>query len=160
MVVKNTPTSASIGLFFSSLYHLTLLTTVFFFKGIPGGGGGKEHTYQCRRHKRCRFNPWVQKTPGGGNGNPLQYSCLENPMDRRGGFFLKIPFLSFSKTEMPSDFSLPSLRVLLLKPHCHSVSLLAFSVIKFWVQSFALPPHSRSGSLSRLCFLRIRKTYI
>ena len=37
--------SASIGLFFSSLYHLTLLTTVFFFKGIPGGGGGKEHTY-------------------------------------------------------------------------------------------------------------------
>ena len=36
--------------------------------------GGKE----CRRRKRCGFNPWV------GNGNPvsLQYSCLKNSMDR------------------------------------------------------------------------------
>ena len=47
------------------------------------GTGGKEPTYQCRRHKRCRFDslgredfPWV------GRGNPLQYSCLENPIDK------------------------------------------------------------------------------
>ena len=26
---------------------------------------------QCRRHKRCRFNPWVEKSPGGGHGKPL-----------------------------------------------------------------------------------------
>ena len=37
---------------------------------------------QCRRHKRCGFNPWVGKFPAGGNGNPLQYSCLENPVDK------------------------------------------------------------------------------
>ena len=37
---------------------------------------------QCRRHKRCWFNPWFGKIPVEGNGNPLQYSCLENPMDR------------------------------------------------------------------------------
>ena len=43
---------------------------------------GKESTYQCRRRKRCAFNPWVGKIPGGGHGNSLQYSCLENPMDR------------------------------------------------------------------------------
>ena len=27
--------------------------------GFPGGTSGKE----CRRHKRCRFNPWVGKIP-------------------------------------------------------------------------------------------------
>ena len=29
--------------------------------GFPGGASGKESTYQCRRHKRCAFNPWVGK---------------------------------------------------------------------------------------------------
>ena len=43
---------------------------------------GKELACQCRRHKRCRFDPWSDKICGEGNGNPLQYSCLENPMDR------------------------------------------------------------------------------
>ena len=27
--------------------------------GFPGGTGGKEPTCQCRRPKRCGFNPWV-----------------------------------------------------------------------------------------------------
>ena len=40
---------------------------------------------QCRKHRRCRFDPWVGKIPGGGNGNPFQYSCLENSMDREPG---------------------------------------------------------------------------
>ena len=31
--------------------------------GSPGGASGKESTYQCRRHRRCRFNPWVRKIP-------------------------------------------------------------------------------------------------
>ena len=51
--------------------------------GFPGGTSGKELPYQCRRHKRHGFDPWVGKIPGEGNGNFLQYSCLENPMDRR-----------------------------------------------------------------------------
>ena len=29
--------------------------------GFPGGTSGKEPTCQCRRHKRCGFNPWVRK---------------------------------------------------------------------------------------------------
>ena len=31
--------------------------------GFPGGAGGKEPSCQCRRHKRCGFDPWVGKTP-------------------------------------------------------------------------------------------------
>ena len=31
--------------------------------GFPGGTSGKEPTHQGRRHKRCRFDPWVRKIP-------------------------------------------------------------------------------------------------
>ena len=31
--------------------------------GFPGGASGKEPTCQCRRHKRFRFDPWIQKIP-------------------------------------------------------------------------------------------------
>ena len=31
--------------------------------GFPGGTGGKEPTCQCRRRKRCGFDPWVGKIP-------------------------------------------------------------------------------------------------
>ena len=48
----------------------------------PGGTSSKELACQCRRHKKCRFDPWVGKIPWRRNGNPFQYSCLENPMDR------------------------------------------------------------------------------
>ena len=30
---------------------------------FPDGTSGKEHTYQCRRQKRCRFYPWLWKIP-------------------------------------------------------------------------------------------------
>ena len=31
--------------------------------GFLGAISGKESTCQCRRHKRCRFDPWVRKIP-------------------------------------------------------------------------------------------------
>ena len=31
--------------------------------GFPGGAKGKESACQCRRHKRCGFDPWVGKIP-------------------------------------------------------------------------------------------------
>ena len=31
--------------------------------GFPDGASGKEPVCQCRRHKRCRLNPWVRKVP-------------------------------------------------------------------------------------------------
>ena len=50
---------------------------------FPGGTGGKEPAYQCRRLKDMQVRSLGQENlPGGGHSNPLQYSCLENPMDR------------------------------------------------------------------------------
>ena len=31
--------------------------------GFLGGTSGKEPACQCKRHKRCRFNPWVRNIP-------------------------------------------------------------------------------------------------
>ena len=45
----------------SSLYHLTLLTTVFFLRASQVVLVVKNPP--TRRHKRCRFNPWVWKIP-------------------------------------------------------------------------------------------------
>ena len=42
---------------------------------FPGGASGKEPACQCRRHKRCRFDPGLVTSLS----NPLQYACLENP---------------------------------------------------------------------------------
>ena len=32
-------------------------------KGFPGSASGKEPAYQCRRRKRCKFDPWAGKIP-------------------------------------------------------------------------------------------------
>ena len=55
--------------------------------GFPGGGSDKEHTCQCRRHRRHEFNPCqrLRTSLGGEHGNSLKYSCLGNPMDRGAG---------------------------------------------------------------------------
>ena len=53
-------------------------------KRLPGGARGKESVCQCRRCKRCGFDPWVKKIPWRSEWQPtiLQYSCLENSIDR------------------------------------------------------------------------------
>ena len=39
------------------------LEKVGVIKGFPGGANGKESACQCRRCKRCEFDPWVGKIP-------------------------------------------------------------------------------------------------
>ena len=40
-----------------------MYTYIYTYMGFPGGSSGKEPACQCRRHRRCRFNPWVRKIP-------------------------------------------------------------------------------------------------
>ena len=40
--------------------------TYWYILCLPGGTSGKEPTCQCRRYKRCGFDPWSGKCPGGG----------------------------------------------------------------------------------------------
>ena len=37
--------------------------TYNWIQGFPGGASGKEPACQCRRYKRCCFDPWVRKIP-------------------------------------------------------------------------------------------------
>ena len=39
------------------------MCSIGLLRGFPDGAGGKEPACQCRRHKRCGFDPWVRKTP-------------------------------------------------------------------------------------------------
>ena len=68
-------------------------------KGFPGGTSGKEPIYQCREHKRHRFNPWVRKIPWRRARNPLQYSCLENPRDK-GAWWATVHGVEKSQTRL------------------------------------------------------------
>ena len=44
----------------------------------------KHKKTQCRKHKRCSFNPWLGRSPGGGHGSPLQHPCLlDRPIGQR-----------------------------------------------------------------------------
>ena len=54
------------------LYSMRLIKAKFTVreKGFPGGASGKESPCQCRRPKRCRFNPWVRKIPWRGKQQP------------------------------------------------------------------------------------------
>ena len=65
-----------------TLYKIQKCMTVQCLVGLLRWLSGKEPTYQCKRHKRCKFSPSVIKIPWRRACNPLQYSCLENPMDR------------------------------------------------------------------------------
>ena len=50
--------------FFPSNTPLVLLVTESHQSlGFLGGTSGKELACQCRRHKRCGFDPWIRKTP-------------------------------------------------------------------------------------------------
>ena len=42
---------------------LPVLDQYPFFLGFPGGASGKEPACQCRRCKKCGFDPWVWKIP-------------------------------------------------------------------------------------------------
>ena len=39
------------------------LAKLFSVVGFPGGGVVKGSACQCRKPKRCGFNPWVRKIP-------------------------------------------------------------------------------------------------
>ena len=44
-------------------WYFIVIAISYLGEGFPGGASGKEPTCQCRRHKRCRFDPWVEKIP-------------------------------------------------------------------------------------------------
>ena len=41
---------------------------------FPGSTNGKEPASQCRRHKRCGFNPWVRNIPWRRKQQPTRVS--------------------------------------------------------------------------------------
>ena len=44
-------------------FWIQMLLTCYYTIGLLGGASGKQLACQCRRHKRCLFDPWVGKVP-------------------------------------------------------------------------------------------------
>ena len=52
--------------------------------GFPGGTSGKEPSCQCRRYKRCAFDPWIGKIPlEEGIATHSSILAWRIPMDKR-----------------------------------------------------------------------------
>ena len=50
---------------------------------IPGGTSDEEPACQYRRHKKCRFNPWVRKIPWKRAWQPIPVFLLEESHGQR-----------------------------------------------------------------------------
>ena len=81
MVHKNAAEPKTAGICTVSNRHVETVAVQNCSLGFPGGTGGKEPTYQCRRHRRHRFNRWIRRIPWRRTWQPTPVSCLENPMD-------------------------------------------------------------------------------
>ena len=68
-------------------------------RGFPSGAQCKEFACQCRRHKRCGFNPWVRKYFVLGYKILLQYPCLENIVER-GAWWAIVHGVTKSQTSL------------------------------------------------------------
>jgi len=53
-------------------------------RGFPGGTSGKEPTCQCRRRKKCGFDPSVGKIPWGRAWQPTPVFLLGESKGQRG----------------------------------------------------------------------------
>ena len=42
---------------------ITVLSNLMYIEGLPTWHSGKKSTCQCRRPKRCGFDPWVRQIP-------------------------------------------------------------------------------------------------
>ena len=49
---------------------------------LPSDSAGKERVWQCRRRKRCGFEPWVRKIPWRREWQPTPVFLRENDMGR------------------------------------------------------------------------------
>ena len=67
--------------------------------GFPGGTSGKEPTCQCRRHKRCGFDPWVGKIPWRRERQPTPVFLPGESRDR-GAWWATVHGVAKSQTQL------------------------------------------------------------
>ena len=114
--------------------------------GLPRWCSGKESTCQCRKHKRCRLNPWVGKICWRRKCNPLHYSCLENSMDR-GAWQATVHGVTESETWLSMNvgilcyvLSVPTLLTVLFMTICWILTKKFYALIdiNMWLLFFIL----------------------
>ena len=77
-----------------TLYIVIMYTNIY---ELPRWCQGKESGYQCRRHKRPGFDPWVRKIPWSREWQPTPVFLLGNPMNR-GAWWARVLSVTKSQT--------------------------------------------------------------
>ena len=65
---------------------------------FPGGSAGKEPACQCRRAKRCRFDPWVRKIPWRRARQPTRFLPWRTPWTEEPG---RLQSMGLQELDMP-----------------------------------------------------------
>ena len=65
---------------------------------VPGGTSGKDPTCQCRRCKRCRFDPWIRNIPRRKAWRPSTPVFLPRESQDRGDWRLTVHRVAESDT--------------------------------------------------------------
>ena len=63
--------------------HLSLWGCTLVGQAKPRWHSGKESTCQCRKHKTCRFDPWVRKIPWSRKWQPTPVFLLGTFLGQR-----------------------------------------------------------------------------
>ena len=58
------------------IYDLDVLSWICLLKGFSMWHSGKESAWQCRKYKRCAFNPWVRNIPWRRKWQPIPVLLL------------------------------------------------------------------------------------
>ena len=86
------------------------LATLLLVLGFSGGDRGKEPICQCRRHKRCGFDPWVGKIPWRRAWQPTPvFLSGESPRIEEPGELQSMGSQSWTRLKWLSTHAPPSL---------------------------------------------------
>ena len=67
------------------------------YRGFRGGTNGKEPACQCRRPKRCEFDPWVGNIPW---RRTWQSTPIFLPGENRGAWWATVHWVAKSQTQL------------------------------------------------------------
>ena len=122
-------------------------------RGFPGGASSKETTCQCRRCKRCRFDPWVGKIPRSRNWQPNPVFLPGKSLEQRSMVDYRLLSLKESDTTEQLSTKFPAFSYASVISHySYGLGLFVFFFLIIllgipWLSSGQYSPWARVQSL-------------
>ena len=162
----NSSKELNVNTLFFFFFFLVILKFLYIY-GFLGGASGKESACQYRRHKRCRFNPWVRKIPWNKKWQPTPVFLPGKFHGQRGLVGYNPQGCKESATTERLSTIYLSIYIFLIEVCCYLVTKLCPTMQPHGLQHtrFPCPPLSpeicsSSCPSSRWCYLTISSSVI